>query len=1004
MGKCRCLRRALIVVVVILLGGLGGADPKPGDKPTGPFSPKEELATFRLLKGFRMELVACEPEVVDPVAFAFDFDGKLFVAEMRGYPNGGVATGEVSSGRVKLLEDRDNDGFFEKSTIFADGLRLPTAVFPYRGGVIVANSPEIIFLKDKDGDGKADEKRVLYEGFDLSNIQQLVSSFQWGLDNWVYACCGGRGGTIRSVEKKDAPPVVLRGRGIRFRPAEPGSLEPMSGGGQFGLTADDWQHWFTSTNSQHLKQIVLPDHYLRRNPYLPVSAVTINIPDHGAACKVYRISPFEAWRVERTKRRKGGANAKRYSPTELVPGGFITSACSPLVYRGDLFPKEYYGQVFVCDPANNLIHRDVLKRRGAVFVAQRADADCEFLASTDNWFRPVATMVGPDGALYIADFYREVIETPLSLPDDIKAKLNLQSRNRGRIWRVVPDSLPVRRRFDWPRLSSAKTESLVPLLDHANAWYRHAAQQLLVDRQDKSAAEALRKLAASGTTPQGRAHALWTLHGLNALDEATLVAALADKHPEVRAQAVRMSEDKLATSAAVRAKVTRLTDDESFEVRFQLAFSLGASDAAEASEALARLIRSDWHNRWMQTAILSSAAKIAPDLLASLLNKEKISELPDASRHELVRRLAAIVGAEGDDRRLAKTMKLLGNGSDALQAAILEGLGTGLQNSKRSLKQLWEKPPDELRPVVVQARAIFAQAAKVAANPKTSLAARLDAVRLLGYGPYELASQAFRALLVPESPAEVQRAVIRSLALHDHPQVGQILLAHWPSYSPALRREVVEAVFARTDRLKYFLDAVEKKEILLGQLEPARRLQLEKHPQAEIRRRARKLLAGKASPSRQKVIDAYRAALELKGSAQRGKEVFKKNCAVCHRLEDVGVQVGADLLAALPNKTPEALLIDILDPSREVDPRFINYIVVTKAGKQLTGIIAEESATSVTIRRAEKAEDVVLRTQIDEIIATAKSIMPEELEKQLSQQDVADVIAYLLSVRGKAKK
>src|SRR5262245_36335575 len=204
-------------------------------------------------------------------------------------------------------------------------------ITPYKNGVLVAVAPDIIYLEDTDGDGKADKKSVHYTGFNLANIQQMVNSLQWGLDNWVYACAGSDGGVVRSAEKPDAPEISLRNRGLRFRPWIPGSLEPTSSGGQYGLTADDYGHWFTNTNSQHLRQIVLPDHYLRRNPYLPVPAVTIDIPEHGAAAKVFRISPFESWRVERTTRRAGGVDAKRFPSTELVPGGHITPRGTPLV-------------------------------------------------------------------------------------------------------------------------------------------------------------------------------------------------------------------------------------------------------------------------------------------------------------------------------------------------------------------------------------------------------------------------------------------------------------------------------------------------------------------------------------------------------------------------------------------------------------------------------------------------------------------------------------------------
>ncbi|HXG13318.1 MAG TPA: PVC-type heme-binding CxxCH protein, partial [Gemmataceae bacterium] len=435
--------RGLFLVIpaaLALLVGSRAADTPPGTPPAGPLSPREELATFRIVKGFRVELAACEPEVIDPVAMAFDEEGRLYVAEMRGYPNDGVATGEVHSGKIKLLEDRDGDGFYEHAIPFAENLRFPTAVMPWKGGLLAAVAPEIIYFEDTDGDGRADRRRTFYTGFGLDNIQQLINGLQWGLDNWVYGVAGSNGGTITSPEKPAMPAVVLRGRGVRFRPDVPGSLEPTSGGGQFGLAADDWQRWFVNTNSQHLRHIVLPDHYLRRNPALPVAAVVLDIPDHGASCKVFRISPFEAWRVERTRRRKEGPDARRFAATELVPGGYVTSGCGPVIYTADLFPEAYRGSAFICDPANNLIHRDVLEPKGATFVARRGEADCEFLASTDTWFRPVNLCLGPDGALYVLDFYREAIETPLSLPDDIKRQLNLESRGKGRIWRIVPDS------------------------------------------------------------------------------------------------------------------------------------------------------------------------------------------------------------------------------------------------------------------------------------------------------------------------------------------------------------------------------------------------------------------------------------------------------------------------------------------------------------------------------------------------------------------------------------
>ena len=467
--------------------------------------PKRSRKTIQLAPGFEIDLVAAEPQVVDPVAMAFDEEGRLFVAEMRGYPNGGIAKGTITSGTVKLLEDRDGDGYYETSLPFAQDLRFPTSVMPYKGGLLVAVAPDLLFCEDRDGDGKAELRRTLYTGFGLDNIQQLVNGLQWGLDNWVYAGAGSNGGSVHSVEKPAAQAVVLRNRGIRFHPDIPGSLEPTSGGGQFALAADDWEHWFTNTNSQHLRQIVLPDHYLRRNPYLAVNAVTLDIPDHGAACQVFRVSPFEAWRIERTRRRQADpAMRSRLPATELVPGGFITSACSPVVYTADLFPSDFLGNTFICDPANNLIHRDRLQPDGAVFSARRTEMGKEFLASTDNWFRPVCLTIGPDGALHVADFYREVIETPLSLPDDIKQRLNLESRGRGRIWRVAPVGYKPGPK---PSLKKATTpEPEVACLERKNPWWRLTGQRLLIERMARDAAPDLEALARTSSYPQARLH------------------------------------------------------------------------------------------------------------------------------------------------------------------------------------------------------------------------------------------------------------------------------------------------------------------------------------------------------------------------------------------------------------------------------------------------------------------------------------------------------------------
>ena len=955
-------------------------------KAAGPLSPNDERETFRLAKGFKLELVASEPDVVDPVAMCFDERGNLYVAEMRGYPNGGVGTGKESRGRIKKLTDRDGDGVFETCVTFAEGLRFPMGLTPYKGGLLVAVAPDILFLEDTDGDGKADKTTVLYTGFNLANIQQMVNSLQWGLDNWVYGCAGSDGGTITCSQKPDMPPVNLRNRGLRFKPGVPGSLEPTSSGGQYGLTADDYQRWFTATNSQHLRQIVLPDHYLRRNPFLPVSAVTLDIPEHGPAAKVFRISPFEPWRVERTTRRAGSPDAKRFPTTELVPGGYFTSACSPLIYTGELFPKEYYGQNFVCDPANNLIHREVLVENGAVFTAKRVDIDCEFLASTDNWFRPVHLSIGPDGAVYVLDFYREVIETPLSLPDDIKSKLNLESRGRGRIWRITPEGFKASRLPDLSGLSVAK---LAEELTSANPWRRLTAQRLLVERQPKIAAGAIRALMPNAADKPGHVNLLWTLHGLGELKVDDVRSALDSKQAGVIEQAVRLAEPFFATGKNLWGEVMQAGLNSTPRVRFQVALSAWAMEPDDAAFTLARVLAREDGDPWIVTAALSSARDCALELVKGFSDKK----MPNMA---LFTRLAEMIGAKGVNSEVGDVLRLIADADskEAVAAALLDGLGQGMRNTPTSLSAWLAKPPAGSEGVVIKLRARFEKAAATVRSDSPS-PQRVAAAGLLALAPFDLAGPALSEAISPTTPGDVQSAAVRGLASHTDPSVSTLLLKNWQGYSPTLKREVLDAFLARPDRASKLLAAIEAKQVAAGELDLARVQQLKSHPNAAVKAKAAAVLTAITNPDRAKVVAEYTAALNLKGNVQKGRGVFKQHCSACHKLDGVGHDVGAILLAALPNKSGEDLLVAVFDPNKEVDPRYVNYQVTTGDGRSLNGVIAAETPTSVTLRGADGKEDVILRANLDGLRSTRLSLMPEGFEKQLSKQDVADLFAYL---------
>ncbi|MBN9118530.1 MAG: neutral/alkaline non-lysosomal ceramidase N-terminal domain-containing protein [Planctomycetes bacterium] len=958
----------------------------PIGKPLGALTPKEEKDSFKIDERFKIELVASEPDVVDPVAMCFDEKGRLFVCEMRGYPNGGVGTGKETRGKIKVLTDKDGDGLFETASTFAEGLRFPMGITPYKGGLIVAVAPDLLYLEDTDGDGKADKTTVLYTGFELKNIQQMVNGLQWGLDNWVYGIAGSDGGTITSPQNPKMAPLTLRNRGFRFKPDVPGSMEPISSGGQYGLAADDYQRWFTATNSQHLRQIVLPDHYLKRNPYLAVSAVTLDIPEHGAAAKVFRISPFEPWRVERTMRRAGGADAKRFSAGELVPGGYFTSACSPLIYTADLFGKEFYENNFVCDPANNIVHRELLREKGAAFTAVRAYEDREFLASTDNWFRPVHLSTGPDGAIYLLDFYREAIETPLSLPDDIKQQLNLESRGRGRIWRIAPKDFKAAK---LPDLGALKPAQLAEELVSPNPWRRITAQRLLVERQDKTVVERVRELLPKSVGRPGRANLLWALAGLGALKESDLEGVFGDPEPGIREQALRLSEPFFAKSLTLSRHAAELANDPSPRVRFQLALSVGEmSPSIAASHQLLFLILFREHgDPWIIHAALSSSGNCGFEVLKDLTS-EGIK--PNAT---IVSRLAAMVGAKGDAKEIARVLELVADGRTA-GAAILDGLGQGMRGSKSPLPSWWLKPPAEAAEAMAKLRKRFDAAAATVRDEKARAGDRVSAANLLAYGPFDAAGAALADALTPTTPGDVQLAAVKALSTHTDSKVSELLLKGWSGYGPALRRDALEAMLSRADRVLKLLGAVEAKSVAASDFAPAQVQQLQAHPNAAVRTKAAALFK-RTDADRAKVIKDYTAALDLKGDATKGKAVFRKSCAACHKLDGFGSDVGANLLAALPNKSSEDLLIAVFDPNREVDPRYVSYQVVTGDERVLTGIVAVETPTSITLRRADGKEDVILRSNIATLRSTALSLMPVGLEKELKPQDVADLFAYL---------
>jgi putative membrane-bound dehydrogenase-like protein len=953
-----------------------------------PKSPAEELHSFQLRPGFRIELVAAEPLISNPVAMDFDENGRLFVVEYPEY-NQYANKNFKGHGVVRLLEDTDGDGRFDRSTVYVDNLDSPTAVACYDGGVFVGAVPNILFCKDLDGDGKADIRKPVFTGFGRDPAgEAMMNSFRWGLDNRFHVSTSLGGGDVRRADQPDAKPVSVRGHGFLFDPRT-SAFEVTSGGGQHGMSMDDWGRTFVCGNSDPVHLIMYDGRYIARNRYLEAPPAAVNIAPEGKYTKLFRISPNEPWRVLRTRLRSQGI--VRGSDEGGQPSGFFTGATGVTIYRGDAWPAEYRGNVFLGEVSGNLIYRARLEPDGVGLKAVRADRGVEFVASRDNWFRPVQFATAPDGTLYVIDMYRELIEGAAFLPPQILKHLDVGSGlDKGRIFRIVPEGF---RRPKPPRLGGATTAELVALLEHPNGWHRDTASRLLYQRQDPAAVPLLKHLAGQSRSPLGRVHALYALDGLKALEPALVLHALDDPEAHVLEHAVRLAEH-VEASPEVRARLDRMTEDPDLRVRYQLAFSLGNVQGPMPTRALTRLALRDGSDLWFRLAILSSLSERAGEVFRLLIADPGFRAT--AHGRTLLTTLATQIGAADRKPDMAAVIQAL----DALPASeqhLAQDLVRGLaaRQSAAARAQLTGAAGGKAKTILAD---LLRDARKTAPNEKRAAADRVAAVRTLGLAPFTDVRELFGELLQSRQPQPVQTAALESLAHYDEPQVPALLLRAWPGLSPQLRATAAETLFSRPAWIAAFLNAVEQGKVGRGDVDPARLNLLQSYPDAQVRARAGKLFAASKLPRRQDVVAAYQKALHLKGDAARGKAVFKKECSACHQLEGIGTAVGADL-AAIRNQGTEAVLLNILDPNRDVKPQYLSYVLVTDTGRILTGMITAETANSLTLRRADGTSETVLRVHIDELRSTGLSFMPEGLEKQIDVPAMADLLAYLNSIK-----
>lgn len=966
-----------------------------------PKSPEEQLATFEAAPGFEMQLVASEPMLVDPIAAAFDEDGRLYVCEMRDYPYK-PAEGRAPLGTVRLLRDLDGDGRMDAATVFADGLLWAGGVAPWRGGVFVASPPDVWYLRDVDGDGKADLRLQVFTGFGTQNQQAMLNNLTWQLDGKIYGSTAGNGGVVRPgdgwseylrlVEGRDgAAPgfesVPVNGRDFRFDPRT-GRFETLTGTQQFGTTFDDWGNRFLCNESNPLQHVVLHEHYLKRNPYLAAASAIENTAP--SPVPIHRISPVERWRRIRSSRRV--QNAERSAASPGASHHVVDAAAGVTVYRGGAYGLDWQGTAFVCDGQNNLIHCRRLIPNGATFRSERVHDGIEFVRSSDVWFRPVNLVHAPDGTLYCLDMSREVLET-IHIPLDVAKHLDLTSgRDRGRIYRIAPTGFQSR---PPPPLSRRSSAELASLLESPHAYLRDSAARLLCERQDSSAQAQLEAVAVAASSPQARLAALWTLEGLSLLSDETLSRVFDDEAAGVRENALKLAEPRLSSSLELTSRAIAAARDPDPRVRFQAAFSLGESSDPRVVDALLHLATSPSADSWTRIAVLTSAGAFADEILSRLLVEPSVRET--AEGRDVLDQLSVLVGARnasnGAARVLADASRRRGEIGDDAVDRLLRGLGEGMRRAGERLRA----PEDAGEAVRALVDGLSERSRTVAVDERASEAARVDAIASLALFPFAQARDALEACLDPKAPVEVQKAAVRALADDSGAEAAPTLLQRWAQFSPPVRAEALSAMLAREELAATLLEAALAGRASLVDLPPSRRELLRSHRNPRIAELAGRLFGDAVKSDRSRVLADYREALARAGDAEAGRAVYEKHCIGCHRIGSKGADVGPNL-AASAARGRAAILEDVLDPNRYVAPNYAQYTVVDAEGRSFAGVIASQTATSLTLKRDNGESRTVLASDVEELTNTGRSLMPEGFEAAISKGEMADLLAYVESL------
>ncbi len=980
---------------------------------------------IELRPDLQIQLYAREPLVQDPVALCFDVNGWAYVVEMRDYPYGQGPNREPM-GTIRLLKDTDWDGDADESILFAENLSFPTSITPWKGGVLVSAPPEVIYLKDEDGDGRSDVRRVVLRGFKLGVTDSNVNGLQFHFDNRIHGANGGNGGAVQWVsETGDASPVVpLKGADFRFHP-DLGMFErTYHTGGGFGLVFDSWGHSFTTYNIDYLQQRILPVRYLENATGLAPIQGTKNISVHGEMARIFPISTPET----------------RVNHPEQA-GHFSSAGGMGWISEGSPFPEALWNSVFVCDVVSNLAHRDLANPKQSTFTAQRApdESNREFLASRDNWFRPVGLPTGPDGALYLIDMQRAVIEHPDYIPETVKNRIDIRAGDqRGRIYRITPKGgMPV----GAPGLAGASPSVWVEALNSGNQWRRLTAQRLIFENQDRTLAPLLRnQLHSDYSNTFGKLHSAWALQGLGALEVDDVLALMQSSHLGLKENAFLLSEpwlnlnnsDSWALRKALFHAVAR-SDSDPAQLQAVLSAGTVQSQTEEESTALEQGLWRNRRDQWMRSAAYTAIQHPLWNQLTDILGKFRATpEIQSEATLALVREMVELSFARLTEEsiqtattqtpwiRFWAQMAAAVNLED-FQMAALQGAESGLRRARSVAETLrgsvlFRNSIDAMAPdasttqltallklnqsIGLPTSEVFVQALgraqQIASDSAARTSTRIEQIQMLGLADLDRVSDVLFALLDSREPSEIQEAALRALSNFNDPIIGEQLIQRWKQLTPKVRVPLVKWLVSRRNFHDPLIEAIETEAISLGELnldlEQRRTLRWWSSP--EIQERASKLFGDEEYSGRSETVKRWLADMPNTGDATKGRATFMERCAICHVADGIGQDVGPDL-SDLSFQSTEDLASNILDPNMAINPNYISLMIETDDGRLVTGILESETAEALTLAQAGGEKITLDREELVNMETTGRSLMPEGLEQGLTPQDLRDLIEFL---------